>query len=70
MTESLKSSKDQYGSGLVIVADTLSRRFSAAKVDDMLKQQRMNLLVRKEFALAILEGRQRRLSIPKPADSG
>lgn len=67
--ESVQSKKYQYSVGLTTVANFFSARFGAAKVDDMLVQQKGDVFFKKEFALATVDGRSRRSCTRKLADS-
>lgn len=54
--ESLISNKYRYEVGLTTVADPVSERFSSVISDDTLKQQGLYFFLRKEFALAVVDG--------------
>lgn len=68
--EPLKFSKYQYSIGLVTFASPVSGRFGEVEVGDMLGQQRTGLLLRKELALVIVDGRRSRFSIQELVDPG
>lgn len=67
--ELLKSNKYQHGVGLMTAAKPISERFSAVRVHDMLQQQKRDLFLERELALAIFDGRQCRSCTQKLADS-
>lgn len=67
--ESLKSEKYQYGVGLMDAANPGSERFSAVELHNMLDQQKLDLFLKIEFALSIVDGRQRRSCTQKTAGS-
>lgn len=67
--ESLESNKCYYGVVLVTVADLVSERFVAVKVDDVLEHWGTSLFLKKS-ALPIIDGRHRCSCIPELTDSG
>lgn len=67
--ESSESNKYQDGVGAKTVANLVSGRFGKVEADDMLKQQRTNLLLGKAFALAIVDSRHHRFFMQKLGDS-
>lgn len=69
LVTSPKPKKQRYAVPLMNIAHSVSGRFSAVKVGDMLEQRRTDLLLSKELVLALLEGRHRRSCIQKLADS-
>lgn len=68
--KSLNSNKYQSGAGLMTFANPDSGRCDAVKVHDMLEQQGIHSLLRKEFAPAIVNGCHRRSCTEKLAESG
>lgn len=57
LTDSLKFRKYHYGVGLMTISKPFSGRFDAVEFDDLLEQRGTNLILIKELALNIVDGR-------------
>lgn len=63
MMESLKFSKSYYDVGLMTAANHIFGHFSALGIDGTLEQREADVFLKKNFALAVVDGLHRRFCI-------